>query len=147
MVVTYFIGGTSFFASLFQNLHKKVYTTNPSRDDLNELLKVSNLHKAIAKAKKGIVFSEQVQSLLEETAGYSKRRFSRLKGDQQRNRKTLNRLLLEETYPSLPKNIYIRRDDYDPDMYSKFTYIYYKLKDFEEGKKRKNGHALNQGSR
>ena len=38
MVVTYFIGGTSFFASLFWNLHKKVYTTTCRHDPWGKLL-------------------------------------------------------------------------------------------------------------
>jgi hypothetical protein len=110
-------------------------------DDLNELLKVPNLYKKIMDAKKDVNFSDHVQSLLKTTEKYKNLCFYRLKGHEQRNRKALNRLLLEETFPqNTPKNSSVRSDDYDADMYSKFTYIYYKLKAFESSKN--NHHCL-----
>ncbi|MGA2467295.1 MAG: hypothetical protein ABSH06_23465 [Thermodesulfobacteriota bacterium] len=107
--------------------------TDRSIEDLNDLLRIPDLHKKITKKKKNISFSDRVKLLLKETRKYRKDKFSKLNGTEQRTRKALNRLLLEETYPAqLPKNDYIRSDDFDPEMYSNFTYIYYKLKDFED---------------
>jgi hypothetical protein len=63
-------------------------------------------------------------------------------GAEQRNRKALNRLLLEKTYPmQVPKNDDIRSDYFDPDMYSKFTYIYYKFNELEHKRSQYSHHT------
>lgn len=130
-------------AQLYRTIAKEIFSqspTNPSIEDLNDLLKMPDLYKKITKVRKNASFSEQVQSLLNAAQKHRKKKFSDLNGAAQRIRKTFNRLVLEEAYPTqVPKNGDIQGDDFDPDMYSKFTYIYYKLKDFEKKKRELRG--------
>jgi uncharacterized membrane protein len=116
--------------------------TQYSIEDLNDLLQIPDLHKKIRNKKKNIIFSDRVKFLLKETCRYRRKKFSKLMGAEQRNRKALNRLLLEKTYPmQVPKNDDIRSDYFDPDMYSKFTYIYYKFNELEHKRSQYSHHT------
>jgi hypothetical protein len=110
-------------------LPKATFDLESLIDFLNTLLKNGSLYKML-KSDRKIEFSNKVKTLAAKQE--LRKPFTVLDGAEQRSRKAFNRIILEDTYSKhLPKNDYIRSDDFDKTMWSNFTYLYYRFKEMD----------------
>jgi len=74
-------------------------------DRLNEVIRTPDFYAQWYRKHRTINLPPEAVSLVTETQGYRKKKFSEMTEDEQTNIKRLNRLLLERTYPMTPKSL------------------------------------------
>lgn len=96
--------------SLCQSLNNDRYGIRLDSPDntierLNEVIRTPDFYSKWFRKNKTANLSPEAASLVTETKGYRKKKFSELTEEEQANIKRLNRLLLEHTYPMTPMSL------------------------------------------